>query len=227
MKQYVVGNWKSHKKNDDARAWFDAFAEHYRAADDTEVIVAPSFVCLESTAAYLKKLNLKNVRLAAQNVSPFPCGAYTGEIAADMLRGLVDYVIIGHSERKRYFHETDQDIINKVTEAVDAGLVPIVCMDSSLFSSRMAFLQDIDIDRMIIAYAPVDALTFKIPESPEKVTETLEDRKDLLGRWQVIYGGALLPSNVKDYSSLSLLSGVFVASASLDPVDFSEICLQV
>ncbi len=227
MKQYVVGNWKCHKKTDDAKAWFDAFAQHCSLRDDLEVIVAPSFVCLESTASYLEKLGLQNVRLAAQNVSPFPQGAYTGEIAADMLRGLVDYVIIGHSERKRYFHETDQDIINKVNETVDAGLIPIVCVDTSSLSSRLASLQDIDIDRMIIAYTPVDALTFKIPESPEKVKETLEEKKYHLGKWPVIYGGALLASNVRDYSSLPVLSGVFVASASLDPRDFAEVCQQV
>lgn len=227
MKQYVVGNWKCHKRTNDARAWFDAFAEHCRLGDNLEVIVAPSFTCLESTASYLKKLGLKNVRLAAQNVSPFPRGAYTGEIAADMLRGLVDYVIIGHSERKRYFHETDQDVINKVTETVDAGLIPIVCVDGSSLSSRLSSLQEIDIEKMIIAYTPVDALTFKIPESPKKVAETLEGKKHHLGKWPVIYGGALLPSNVRDYSSLAVLSGVFVASASLDPGDFAEVCQQV
>ncbi|WP_457577045.1 triose-phosphate isomerase [Desulfomarina sp.] len=227
MKQYVVGNWKCHKKSDDAKAWFEAFAEYCSPGDDLEVIVAPSFICLEPVASYLKKLGLKNVRLAAQNVSPFPRGAYTGEIAADMLRGLVDYVIIGHSERKRYFHETDQDVINKVTEVVDAGLIPIVCVDGSSLSSRLASLQDIDVDRMIIAYTPVDALTFKIPESPERVKETLEGEKHRLGKWPVIYGGALLPSNIRDYSSLPVLSGVFVASASLDPGDFAAVCQRI
>ena len=227
MKQYVVGNWKCHKKTAEALAWFDAFAGRYRSTENREVIVAPSFICLESISLYLKKLNLKNVRLAAQNVSPFPRGAYTGEIAADMLRGLVDYVIIGHSERKRYFHETDQDVINKVTETVDAGLVPIVCVDGSSIWSRLASLQEIDIDRMIIAYTPVDALTFKIPESPEKVAETLEEKKHYLVKWPVIYGGALLPSNVREYSALPVLSGVFVASASLDPGDFIDVCQQV
>ncbi len=113
MIRYVIGNWKCHKDRQMARDWFDEFARIYRPVDDVEIIISPTFVCLEGIAEYLRKLGLKNVSLAAQDVSSFPKGAYTGAVAADMIKEMVDYVIIGHSDRRRYFHETSHDVANK------------------------------------------------------------------------------------------------------------------
>lgn len=89
MKRFVIGNWKCHKTLADARSWFEEFARLYLPIPEVSVILAPSFVCMESISEYVRRLNLKDVFLAAQDISPFPKGAYTGAVAADMVKGMV------------------------------------------------------------------------------------------------------------------------------------------
>jgi triosephosphate isomerase len=226
MKRYVIGNWKCYKSSDDGRRWLDKFAALYRPHEDVQVIVAPSLVSLESIAAHLKGLNLDNVALAAQDISPFPKGSYTGAVAADMVTKMADYVIVGHSERRRYFHETSQDVLNKVAEAADSGLTPIVCVDCAATLSQLAGLADIECKQLLIAYTPVEVLNFNISESPVKVVEMVEHIRQRFPVFPVVYGGALLPRIVKDYLQLPSLSGLFVGSSSLEPEPFSDICHQ-
>lgn len=226
MRRYVIGNWKCHKSSDDGRRWFDKFATLYRPHMEVQVVVAPSLVSLESIAAHLERLGLDNLALAAQDISPFPKGSYTGAVAADMVTKMAGYVIIGHSERRRYFHETSQDLLNKVAEAADSGLTPIVCVESSDTLSQLAGLADIECKQLLIAYTPVDALNFKISESPEKVEEQVNLIRQRFPSFPVVYGGALYPGIVKDYLQLSNLSGIFVGSSSLEPESFADICSQ-
>ena len=223
IKRYAIANWKSHKRFDDARRWLDQFAEAYTPADDIEVIIAPTFLCLEPFGEYLASLELQNISLAAQDVSPFPIGSYTGAIAADLLKNMVDYVIVGHSERKRYFHETTHDVSNKVLETVDADLMPIVCVDKPYAMSQLTSLKDIDTDKVIIAYGPVDALNFRIAQTPEKVEEAAAFISEVHPRWPIVYGGALHPDNVHDYCAIKGISGLFAGSASLEAASFVKI----
>jgi triosephosphate isomerase len=224
MKRYIIGNWKCHKSSDDGRRWLDSFAELYSPKDNIKVIIAPSFVVLESIADHLQQLGLDNVYLAAQDLSPYPKGSYTGAVAADMLRGLVQYVITGHSERRRYFHENNRDVANKVSEACDADLIPIVCVDSSYALAQLAALVDIDCEQMIVAYTPVDALNVRASEPVGNVSEAVRHIREMYSEWPIIYGGALEPGNAEQYLTLPELSGIFLGSTSLDAEKFSAVC---
>ncbi len=228
MKKYVIGNWKSNKGKNSAREWFTEFADLYRPVKGLEVIVAPSYIFLYSLSEYVDTLGLKQFSLAAQDVSPFPKGSYTGAVAADMLKGLVDYVIIGHSERRRYFHETPQDTANKISETVDAELTPIVCIDQPYAMTQLiAFINDIDCNDLLIAYGPTEAAITREPEQPERVIEAVEFIHRAHSRRPVVYGGSLFLDNVDEYISLPLISGVFVGQSSLDAQSFAAICNKV
>ncbi len=227
MKKYVIGNWKSNKNRKAAQAWFSEFSKLYTPVDDLEVIVAPSFICLCSLSEYVEALEIKNLSLAAQDISPFPKGSYTGAVAADMVQGMVDYVIIGHSERRRYFHETSQDTANKMAETVDAGLKPIVCIDQPYAMSQLTALHDIDTDEMLLAYGPVDAMTARIPEEPERVAEATKFISHVHPKRPVVYGGSLMVENADDYIALPQLSGLFVGQSSLDAKLFATLCNKV
>ncbi len=227
MKKYVIGNWKSNKNRKAAQEWFSEFAGLYRPVDGLEVIIAPSFICLCSLSEYVHALDLKNLSLAAQDVSPFPKGSYTGAVAADMIKGMVEYVIIGHSERRRYFHETSQDIANKMSETVDAGLKPIVCIDQPYAMSQLMALNDIDCDELLVAYGPKEAAMTRIPESARSVAEAAKFINQVQAGRPVVYGGSLQLENVAEYVALPELSGLFVGQSSLDASSFAGICNKV
>jgi triosephosphate isomerase len=226
MKQYIIANWKCHKTRDEGRRWFDGFAGLYKPHPEVQVVVAPSLLILESLAAHVHNLGLVNVALAVQDISPFPRGGYTGAVAADMVVGFAHYAIVGHNERRRYFHETNMEVANKVAEAVDAGLVPIVCVDSSYALGQLNALEDIRSEPLLVAYTPFEAMNAKIAETPLTVAESVEHIKQMFGSWPIIYGGAVLPENVGNYLQLPQLSGVIVGAASLDPNTFAAICSQ-
>ncbi len=221
--RFLVANWKCHKTVDDAKRWFDIFAEQYKPCEDITVIVAPSFLCLENISRYLEELKLPSVHLAAQDVSPFPRGGYTGAVAADMLKGLVDYVVVGHSERRKYFHETSQNVANKVLEAVEANITPIICVDASYAQSQLAVLNDLDTRRVLIGYEPAEMPTFNIPQKPETIAEVVAFISEIHPKFPVIYGGALQEDCAAEYVGIKGISGLLVGSSSLDPQQFASL----
>jgi len=224
MKTYVIGNWKSHKTTDNGLDWLRQFSGLYRENAGIEVVITPSSLSLEAMRRAVTDLNVSGLTLAAQDVSPFPKGSYTGAIAADTLKPLVKYVIVGHSERRRYFHETTQDVINKVTELADSGLTPIVCVEDADMLANLRPLADIDCREMIVAYTPVDGLNFKIPESVERISQTITRIRAFFKVWPIIYGGAVTEKNAKDYLAIPGLSGLFLGATSLDAESFVRVC---
>ncbi len=227
VKRYVVGNWKCAKSFVEAVRWFDAFALKYRPVDHLQVIISPPMIWLKSLADQLKSLGLAGVTLAAQDVSGFPPGNYTGAIAADMLTGIADYALVGHSERRRYFHETSLDVTNKVSEAIDAGIKPIVCVDKAYAMSQLTSLSDMDTEHMLIAYSPVDAMSYREPEAVEKVEEAARFISQIHPYRPIIYGGAIGMDNAHRYASAAGIAGLIVGSASLDAESFNQVCLAL
>lgn len=224
MIKYVIGNWKCYKTTDDGLAWLSQFSKLYQASPNVEVVVAPPFLSLENISSALTDIELSGFSLAAQDVSPFPRGSYTGAIAADMIKKVASYVIVGHSERRRYFHESPQDVINKVTEAADCGLIPIVCVEDADLLAQLRPLADIECKELIVAYTPVDALNFNIPESSEKIAGTITRIRNFFPSWPIIYGGALSAENARDYLDIPDLSGLFLGSTSLEADKFAQVC---
>lgn len=227
VRRYVIGNWKCQKGIRDARTWLTEFAARYRPVEGVTVILAPTFLCLPDLALQVADLGLENVKLAAQNVSSYPRGSYTGEVAADMLNGLASYVILGHSERRRYMHETALDVAAKLHEAVEAGLAPVVCLEQPLVLSDLLALRDIESPEMILAYGPTDATMARVPEVVGKVAKSARKIQEGCPGRPIVYGGALEAHNAFEYARLPELSGLFVGEASLKVDFFLAICEQV
>lgn len=222
--RFVVANWKCHKNINEAKQWFDIFASVYTPVENIHVVIAPTYLCIPGLSDYMKTLGLERVFLAAQDVSPFPRGGYTGEVSADMLKSMVDYVIVGHSERRRYFHETQQQVCNKVNEVVESGLVPLICVDTKYAMSQLTILNELETKKVLIAYGPEDALNFNIPQPADKVSEFVAFIEEVHPGFPVIYGGALSEKSAHEYFSIANVSGLFVGSASLDAKHFAAIC---
>ncbi|MEJ2689063.1 MAG: triose-phosphate isomerase [Deltaproteobacteria bacterium] len=153
-----------------------------------------------------------------------PLGAYTGALAAEMVRDYVQFAILGHAERRRYFHETDQEIANKVCEAKAVNIKPIVCVDQPYARSQMAALQEEDIDGLFIAYSPVEAIGINIPQSPSATKQAIKEIQLVFPGKPILYGGSINKDNAGDYLNINGVAGLMVGMASLDPKEFSLIC---
>lgn len=224
MTTYLLANWKSNKTLSEARRWLETFLQHYRPHPHLQVIVAPPAIYLEPLRGILDKQAAIHISLAAQDLSPFPTGSYTGAVAADMVRGLVDFAILGHSERRRHFHESHQHIANKVSETVDAGITPLLCVDLPYAQQQFSALNEQDIDKLLIGYGPVEAIGLDIPQAPEKTLQAIEKLQTLVPDKSILYGGSVSTDNAASYLSIPGVAGLMVASACMDPIIFNDIC---
>ncbi len=215
-KLFLVANWKSNKTVGEAESWIEEIKNLKVEGRNSEVVLCPPFTLLYPLKKLIADYKLP-ITLGAQDVSPFPDGAYTGEVSARMLRDLeVKFVIIGHSERRKYFKEDDQTLTNKVKETLDAGLTPIFCVQDKT--------TPVPDGVKIIAYEPIFAIGTGTAETPEKSNETAGDFKELIGKdLIVLYGGSVTHENAGDFCRQQNINGVLVGGASLDPVKFSQI----
>ncbi|MDU5185218.1 MAG: triose-phosphate isomerase [Peptoniphilus harei] len=238
-KKYICGNWKMNKTSSEALEFASEINKF--EFNKVDVLLAPSFVTLES----LRK-NLKDeIKVAGQNVSQFDEGAYTGEVSTSMLKDIgVEDVIIGHSERREKFLESDEIINAKVKKALEDGLSVILCLGESLEIKeegrevdfvREELLNSLDgvekIEKITIAYEPIWAIgTGKTcsSEDAEKMCREIRniiDEKygEVSQKIRILYGGSVKPSNAGEILSKENIDGVLVGGASLKASDFIEI----
>ncbi|MCS7082824.1 MAG: triose-phosphate isomerase [Bacteroidetes bacterium] len=242
----VAANWKMHTVREEALRLGAAIVEGLRAIPSiVEVVLCPPFVFLEALRPVLAG---SAVQLGAQNVHPEPQGAFTGEVSAPMLRSVgCAYVIVGHSERRRYFRETDSEIGRKVRAALQADLRPILCVGEELAERRsgraqavvegqlegaLAALSDEALDRLVIAYEPVWAIGTGQNATPEEAQEMhAHIRAWARARWgdvaasglRILYGGSLRPENALELFRQPDIDGGLVGGASLEAAAFLRI----
>ena len=243
-KKIIAGNWKMNKTPSEAVALVNEMKDKVAGAE-CDVVVCPTAVCLPGVIEAAKG---SNIAVGAQNVHFKENGAYTGELAANMLTELgVKYVIIGHSERRQYFGETDETVNARTIAAVAAGLTPIVCVGESLAEREMGVTDDTvrrqtkiaflnidakDAQNIIIAYEPVWAIGTGKTATAEQADEVCgiirETIKGLYGddvaeKIRIQYGGSMNAKNAEELLSKPNIDGGLIGGASLKAEDFSII----
>jgi len=244
-KPLIAGNWKMFKTGLEAVETAKALASIVGQLNTVDMMVAPTFTSLSMVAPVLKDTN---VGLSAQNMHWAENGAYTGEISSEMLVSIgCQYVILGHSERRQYFHETDDLINKKIHAAIGAGLKPVFCVGEtesernlnktfSVLDNQIEIgLKGVDIDdtqNIIIAYEPVWAIgTGKTAtdDQAQEVHAYLRKRiidifnTEVASTMRILYGGSVKPKNIKGLMAMPDIDGALVGGASLDAEQFSAI----
>jgi triosephosphate isomerase len=239
---YIAANWKLHKTIAEAAQFVDALLPQI-AGTANDVVICPSFLAL---AEVVERSHGSAVRVAAQNMHEEESGAFTGEVSASMLAEVgVAAVVLGHSERRQYFGESDESLARKVPAALAAGLEPILCVGESeeardagqteavLTNQLQADLAAVDsarVEELVIAYEPIWAIGTGRTATPEQAQETIAFIRDVLREHgavadavRILYGGSVKPDNAADLLAQADIDGALVGGASLDPGDFAAI----
>ena len=235
-KVVIAGNWKMHKTQREALEFLQDFKSHLdETPDDREVVLCAPFTAL---AVLSKTLHGGRIRLGAQNVHWEKSGAYTGEISADMLTEIgVHYVVIGHSERRQYFGETDETVNLRVISAQKHGLTPILCVGESkaqrdagetekvIIKQIQGGLVNVDQKNLVIAYEPIWAIGTGETCESEEANRVIGLIRQQLDNPEVTiqYGGSVKPDNIDEIMAQSQINGALVGGASLDPAVFARI----
>ncbi|MFH1777787.1 MAG: triose-phosphate isomerase [Candidatus Omnitrophota bacterium] len=244
-KPIIAGNWKLNKTINQAKELIKGLKENLVSVEDVEIVVCPVYTALAEVAKIIKDTNIK---LGAQDVYWQESGAYTGEVSTTLLRDVgCSYVIVGHSERRQFFHETNETVNNKARSVFAAGLVPIVCVGEKLAERESGKTFDIvrahvegalkditepDILKTVIAYEPVWAIGTGRTATPKQAEEVHAFIRDLLGRLydqktaesvRIQYGGSVTPENIKALMNERDIDGALVGGASLKAGSFVKI----
>jgi triosephosphate isomerase len=215
---WIVANWKSNKNIAEALDWVSAVGPKIPKnppANRLKVVVCPTFSCLSEVTKEIK-VNNYPITIGSQDLSVFGTGAYTGEESSELLKELVSLSILGHSERRKNFSETDEVIAKKVTQAQGNNITPLLCVADE----NTPVPQGVK----LIAYEPIWAIGTGNADTPEGANEIAKKIKEKNGNdIEVLYGGSVNSSNVKSFTDESDISGVLVGSASLDEMEFIKI----
>jgi len=241
---YLAANWKMHKTTEETERFLGEFLPRVPDSGGAEVVVCPPFTSLNTAVEHCFQ---SQVRVAAQNMHEANEGAFTGEVSAPMLVELgVDGVVLGHSERRQYFNETDEALARKVPAALGAGLEPILCLGESeaqrdaeeteqvlarQVEADLAEVPDARLSEVVIAYEPIWAIGTGRTATPDQAQDALAFIRSLIesrseeaaAAIRILYGGSVKPDNAAELLSQPDIDGALVGGASLDPSDFAAI----
>lgn len=243
-KKLIIGNWKMNLNTHEASLYLHKLAQMVEVRRDVEVVLAPTLLALQSLSLQIDRRQFK---LAVQNLYWRDHGAYTGEVSATQLRGIVDYALVGHSERRHVFNESDKDTRNKVQAAIRNHIRPVLCIGETASERAAGETNDVlhdqlvgglanvtsdELDDVIIAYEPVWAIGTGDNALPADVTKAVtairSQIKHLYGpaaaaAIRVLYGGSVKADSAADYLAIDGVDGLLVGGASLDAHAFVEI----
>lgn len=243
-KTIIAGNWKMNKTVEETRSMLIELKSLMTGKENVEVVIGAPFTSLESA---VKSVEGSRISVAAQNMYPKSSGAYTGEISPEMLKDLgVEYVILGHSERREYFKESNEFINEKVKCALSYGLTPILCIGEKLedrengrtlevnekqIREGLANLTNEEAAKVVVAYEPVWAIGTGKTATPEMAEETHKEirgvLKEMFGEASeeitIQYGGSMNAKNAKELLAMKDIDGGLVGGASLEASSFIEI----
>ncbi len=242
----VAGNWKMNNTVAEAVALAAAVRDGAASASGVELVLCPPFVSLAAVSDAVKG---SAVKVGAQNMHFEDSGAFTGEVSPGMLQDLCDYVIVGHSERRQMFAETDETVNNKVKAAQAAGLKPIMCVGETLEEREAGKASDIisgqvraglegitDTSGLIVAYEPIWAIGTGRSATPETAAEImggaiLETLRSLFpasaDNISLLYGGSMNAGNAGDYAAQSCIHGGLVGGAALQAESFLQVAAAI
>jgi len=241
----IAGNWKMFKTQAETRVFFSAFRPLVASATHCDIVIAPPFTAIPAAVEAAKNTD---VAISAQDVHWEKEGAFTGEISTNMLvEAGCRYVIVGHSERRQFFGETDESVAKKTKAALNAALIPIVCVGETLaqhesgqthqvcqtqFFGSLGALTPEEFSRILIAYEPVWAIGTGRTATPEIAADVHRFLRQCAAEkfsaahasdLRILYGGSVKPDNIRGLMAQQELDGVLVGGASLDPKSFATI----
>ena len=220
-KTFIIANWKSNITSSEATSWLESFDIKDLDTTDKKVIICPSFALLSDIKSYSLKNN-SSVKIGAQDISPFGEGSYTGEVNGKQLKDFAEFVIVGHSERRKNFAESNDTVNLKIKKAFEYGLIPIVCISEL---EQVKALQEIakTNNNFIVAYEPLFAIGSGTPDTPENADLMAGKIKNIIGDIAVLYGGSVTSGNINNFSKMPNISGALIGKASLNPTEFLQI----
>lgn len=246
-KKLIIGNWKMNFTTHEASLYLHTLSNLIKVRRDVEVVLSPSLLSIQSLSLQIDRRQFK---LAVQNMYWRDNGAFTGEVSATQLRGIVDYAIIGHSERRHVFHESDKDTRNKVQAAIRNRIYPILCIGETVserangetndtlhdqLTGGLANVTSEELADVIIAYEPVWAIGTgdnAMPNDVDKAIKSIRSQiQHLYGATaaksiRVLYGGSVKPDSAADYLAIDGVDGLLIGGASLDAHAFNDIVIK-
>src|SRR3972149_697045 len=244
----IAGNWKMNKTIGEALDFFkvlDQELQQFSGTEKLEIVIAPPYTAINKIAEFLKDSSIK---ISAQNMFWEDAGAFTGEISAPMLKDAgAKYVIIGHSERRQFFNETESAVNKKIKAALKHNIIPIFCIGETLAEREAEKIESVistqltgglidltanDITKIVIAYEPVWAIGTGKTATKEQAEEVHLMIRQMLAKQfgqanadviRILYGGSVKPNNTKELLSQPNIDGALIGGASLKPEDFMGI----